>query len=116
MEGEEGDVANAQSRIGTRFGKYDIISLIGQGGMGDVYEAHDTQKNRTVALKILSPQHSGNEQFRTRFQRASQAAAVLQEPHVIPIHDWGEVDGNLFIDMRLVQGKNLHELLARGPL
>ncbi|MCV7015163.1 serine/threonine-protein kinase [Mycolicibacterium madagascariense] len=109
-------MANAQLRIGSRFGKYDIISLIGQGGMGDVYEAHDTQKNRTVALKILSPQHSGNEQFRTRFQRESHAAAVLQEPHVIPIHDWGEVDGNLFIDMRLVRGQNLHELLAGGPL
>jgi serine/threonine-protein kinase len=115
-KGEEGDVANAQSRIGTKFGKYDIVRLLGQGGMGDVYEARDTQKNRTVALKILSAQHSEDEQFRTRFQRESQAAAVLQEPHVIPIHDWGEVDGNLFIDMRLVQGEDLHEMLAKGPL
>ncbi|MBJ7341864.1 MAG: serine/threonine protein kinase [Mycolicibacterium sp.] len=98
------------------FGRYKIIRLLGQGGMGEVYEAFDSEKDRTVALKILSPQHSDDEQFRARFQRESRAAAVLQEPHVIPIHDWGEVNDNLFIDMRLVQGKNLHELLAQGPL
>jgi serine/threonine protein kinase len=107
---------NAQSRTGSMFGRYRIIRLLGEGGMGEVYEAFDTEKNRTVALKILSPQHSDDEQFRARFQRESRAAAVLQEPHVVPIHDWGEVDGNLFIDMRLVQGQDLSKILARGPL
>lgn len=106
----------AESRVGRMFGHYKIIGLIGRGGMGEVYEAQDTRKGRTVALKILPEQYSQDERFRARFQRESRAAAILQEQHVIPIHDWGEIDGNLYIDMRLVQGKTLHELLADGPL
>jgi serine/threonine-protein kinase len=105
-----------ESRVGTAFGKYDIISLLGKGGMGEVYEAYDTDKLRTVALKILADGLSNDETFRTRFQRESHAAAVLQEPHVIPIHDWGEIDGRLYIDMRLVHGQTLDELIAMGPL
>jgi serine/threonine protein kinase len=105
-----------ESRVGTAFGKYTIISLLGKGGMGEVYEAYDTEKNRTVALKILADGFSGDATFRKRFQRESHAAAVLQEPHVIPIHDWGEIDGRLYIDMRLVQGQTLDELIAKGPL
>jgi serine/threonine-protein kinase len=104
------------SRVGTTFGKYTISRLIGRGGMGEVYEAYDTDKGRTVALKILADEYSRNESFRTRFQRESRAAAVLQEPHVIPIHDWGEIDGHLYIDMRLVQGHTLADLLEAGPL
>jgi tRNA A-37 threonylcarbamoyl transferase component Bud32 len=105
-----------ESRVGTAFGKYNIISLRGKGGMGEVYEAYDTDKKRTVALKILADALSNDETFRTRFQRESHAAAILQEPHVIPIHDWGEIDGRLYIDMRLVQGQTLDELIAKGPL
>jgi tRNA A-37 threonylcarbamoyl transferase component Bud32 len=105
-----------ESRVGTAFGKYNIISLLGKGGMGEVYEAYDTDKNRTVALKILADGLSNDATFRKRFQRESHAAAVLQEPHVIPIHDWGEIDGRLYIDMRLVRGQTLDELIAKGPL
>src|SRR5260370_20180665 len=65
---------------------------------------------------MLAEEFSTNATFRTRFQRESQAAAILQEPHVIPIHDWGEIDGSLYIDMRLVQGQTLLELIANGPL
>lgn len=84
--------------------------------MGEVYEAYDTDKGRTIALKILAHEFSDDVAFRTRFQRESQAAAILQEPHVIPIHDWGEIDGSLFIDMRLVQGQTLLDLIEKGPL
>ena len=105
-----------ESRVGTAFGKYNIISLLGKGGMGEVYEAYDTDKNRTVALKVLADGLSNDATFRKRFQRESHAAAVLQEPHVIPIHDWGEIDGRLYIDMRLVRGQTLDELIAKGPL
>jgi serine/threonine protein kinase len=105
-----------ESRVGTAFGKYNIVSLLGKGGMGEVYEAYDTDKNRTVALKILADGLSNDATFRERFQRESHAAAVLQEPHVIPIHDWGEIDGRLYIDMRLVRGQTLDELIAKGPL
>jgi serine/threonine-protein kinase len=104
------------SRVGTTFGKYNVTRLLGKGGMGEVYEAYDTEKGRTVALKILAHELSDDVAFRTRFQRESQAAAILQEPHVIPIHDWGEFDGRLYIDMRLVQGQTLLDLLEKGPL
>lgn len=104
------------ARVGTAFGKYSITRMLGKGGMGEVYEAYDTEKGRTVALKILADEYSHDTTFRTRFQRESHAAAVLQEPHVIPIHDWGEIDGSLYIDMRLVQGQTLSELIAHGPL
>lgn len=104
------------ARIGTMFGKYKLNRLLGQGGMGEVYEAYDTTKDRTVALKILRQELSNDQGFRARFQRESRAAAMLEEPHVIPIYDWGEADGNLFIDMRLIRGQDLNELLKQGPL
>jgi serine/threonine kinase PknH len=106
----------ADSRVGRTFGKYNLTRLLGKGGGGEVYEAYDTGKGRTVALKILAEEFTTNDTFRTRFQRESQAAAMLQEPHVIPIHDWGEIDGSLYIDMRLVQGQTLLDLIAQGPL
>jgi predicted Ser/Thr protein kinase len=104
------------TRVGQSFGKYKLVKLLGKGGMGDVYEALDTIKNRTVALKILTDQYSQDERFRERFKRESRAAAILQEPHVIPIHDWGEVDDHLYIDMRLVPGQTLHDMLRGGPI
>jgi serine/threonine protein kinase len=106
----------AAAKAGSMFGKYQLNRLLGQGGMGEVYEAHDTGKDRTVALKILPEELSRDEGFRARFQRESRAAAMLEEPHVIPIHDWGEIDGKLYIDMRLVRGQDLHECLRSGPL
>jgi serine/threonine protein kinase len=105
-----------KSLVGETFGKYEIKRLLGKGGMGQVYEAYDTAKGRTVALKLLTDQYAQDETFRTRFLRESRAAAVLQEPHVIPIHDWGEIDDILYIDMRLVQGETLHDMLKRRPL
>jgi serine/threonine-protein kinase len=98
------------------FGKYRIIGLLGKGGMGHVYEAYDTSKDRSVALKVLADQFSHDQEFLERFQRESRAAAKLAEPHVIPIHDWGEINGEFYIDMRLVHGADLQQLLERGPL
>ncbi|PJE24191.1 MAG: serine/threonine protein kinase [Mycobacterium sp.] len=103
-------------RVGTTFGKYTITGVVGKGGMGEVYEAYDNQIGRTVALKIINTQFANDRKYRTRFERESHAAATLQEPHVIPIHGFGEIDGSLFIDMRLVRGKDLEGLLANGPL
>jgi serine/threonine protein kinase len=115
MRTKKGDVV-ATARTGPTFGKYRLKRLLGRGGMGEVHEAYDTSKDRTVALKILTDVLARDAEFRTRFQRESRAAAMLEEPHVIPIHDWGEIDGCLYIDMRLVRGENLHEILQRGPL
>ncbi|WP_204815130.1 serine/threonine-protein kinase PknH/PknJ [Mycobacterium riyadhense] len=101
------------SRVGTQFGPYRLRRLLGRGGMGEVYEAHDTVKDRTVALKLLSQQYSSDNVFRRRMQREAHTAGRLQEPHIVPIHDFGEVDGQLFIDMRLIEGTDLGALLHR---
>lgn len=101
-------------RIGSRFGHYELKSLCGRGGMGEVYAAYDTVKDRTVALKLLPERLAADPVYQERFRRESQAAARLQEPHIIPIHDWGELDGTLFIDMRLVNGRDLRAVLDSG--
>ena len=93
-----------RSRVGTMFGRYEIRSRIGAGGMGEVYQAYDTSKGRIVAIKLLRPELAAHAGFQERFRRESRLAACLQEPHVIPVHDWGEINGVLYIDMRFVEG------------
>ena len=92
-------------------GNYRLDRLLGSGGMGEVYQAYDTYRDRYVALKLLPEGFSGDQEFLKRFKRESHVAARLREPHVIPIHDFGEIDGQLFIDMRLVDGSDLGALL-----
>lgn len=105
------------SRLGTRFGPYELQSVIGVGGMGEVYRAYDTARERMVAIKLLRPEMAADRSFQDRFRRESRVAARLQEPHVIPVHDFGEIDGVLYIDMRLVDGASLKEVLrAEGAL
>ena len=92
---------------GPRFGPYILTAVLGRGGMGVVYRAFDTTKGRTVALKVLIPELAADRAFQDRFRRESKRAARLSEPHIIPIHDYGQIDGRLFIDMRLVDGTDL---------
>lgn len=107
----------AESREGTQFGPYRLRRLVGRGGMGDVYEAEDTVRERIVALKLMSETLSSDPVFRTRMQREARTAGRLQEPHVVPIHDFGEIDGQLYVDMRLINGVDLAAMLRRqGPL
>lgn len=109
--------SNGASRLGTRFGPYELRSLIGVGGMGEVYRAYDTVKGREVAVKLLRAEFAADPRFQERFRRESRVAARLQEPHVIPVHDFGDIDGVLYIDMRLVEGASLKEILRTdGPL
>jgi serine/threonine protein kinase len=99
------------------FGQYRLEALLASGGMGEVYRAFDTARQRRVALKRLPTAFAEDSYFRARFRMESALAAQLNEPHVIPIHDFGEIDGRLFIDMRLVGGANLAVQLAEnGPL
>lgn len=105
------------SQVGSQFGPYRLLRLLGRGGMGEVYEAEDTRKHRSVALKLIAPVLSGNPAFRTRMQREADAAGRLTEPHVVPIHDYGEIDGQMFVEMRLIDGNDLGmELQRLGPL
>jgi serine/threonine-protein kinase len=105
------------SRIGSRFGPYQLRRLLGRGGMGEVYEAYDTVKDRVVALKLVSEQISSDDVSRRRMQREAQTAGRLQEPHIVPIHDYGELDGQVFIDMRLIDGRDVGTVVRRtGPL
>ena len=80
--------------------------------MGEVYRAYDTRRDRTVALKLLPPALAGDADFTARFRHESRLAARLRDPHVVPIHDFGEVEGRLFIDMRLVEGTDLGAILS----
>jgi ABC-type amino acid transport substrate-binding protein/predicted Ser/Thr protein kinase len=96
----------------TPFGHYQLQELIGRGGMGEVYRAYDTKTDRIVALKVLPPSMAADETFQQRFRRESQAAAGLNDPHVVPIHSFGEIDGRLYLDMRLIEGRNLGTVLA----
>jgi serine/threonine protein kinase len=99
------------SRAGSQFGRYHLRRLLGRGGMGEVYEAADTVKERLVALKLLAPAFSNDPLFRERLQREAITAGRLLDPHVVPLHDFGEIDGQLFLEMRLIDGANLATVL-----
>jgi len=102
---------------GSQFGHYRLRRLLGRGGFGDVWEAEDTVMDRVVALKLLKPGYSDNENFRQRLFREARTAGRLREPHVVPIHHCGEIDGQLYIDMRIIDGADLHAVLSQeGPL
>ena len=99
------------------FGQYRLELLLGRGGMGEVYQAFDTVRHRVVAIKRLPPALAADPGFEARFRAESALVARLREPHIIPIHDFGEIDGWLFIDMRLVEGPDLARLLTEtGPV
>jgi hypothetical protein len=103
--------------IGTDFVGYRIEELIGRGGMGVVYRAYDLRLKRTIALKLVAPELALDERFRERFARETELAMSLEHPNVIPIYDAGEVDGRLYLAMRLIDGPDLRGIMrAEGAL
>lgn len=97
--------------------RYEILSLIGQGGMADVYKAKDTILNRIVAIKVLRDKLSQDAMALVRFQREASAASRLSHPNVVDIYDVGEYEGTHYIVMEFIRGRTLKELIAqRGAL
>jgi serine/threonine protein kinase len=99
---------------GSSFGQYQLLNLLGQGGMGQVFRAYDATTDRVVALKVL-PSHLAEDQvFQQRFRREARIAASLNDPHVVPIHGYGEIAGRLYVDMRLIEGRDLGRYIAEN--
>ncbi len=104
-------------RIGTDLLGYRIEAIVGRGGMGVVYRAYDPRLKRNVAVKLIAPELSDDARFRERFLAETELAASLEHPNVVPVHDAGEVDGQLYLVMRYVEGCELKTLLQKeGPL
>ncbi len=101
---------------GTRLGPYEIGDLLGAGGMGEVYRAHDTRLRRDVAIKVLPAQVSADPERTQRFEREARAIAALNHPHICTLHDVGHHEGVSFLVMELLDGSTLGARLERGPL
>ena len=101
---------------GTRLGSYEIVSLLGAGGMGEVYRARDLRLQREVALKILPEVAAGDTGRRERFKREALAVAALNHPHIVTIHSVEDADATLFLTMELVSGRSLADTLPPGGL
>jgi tRNA A-37 threonylcarbamoyl transferase component Bud32 len=101
---------------GTKLGPYEVIDLVGRGGMGEVYRAHDTRLGRTVAIKTLSPDIARDNEFKQRFEREARALAALSHPHICPVFDVGSHEGTEYLVMEFLEGETLADRLQRGPL
>jgi serine/threonine protein kinase len=97
-------------------GRYELISLLGRGGMGEVHLAHDHTLDRRVALKLLAPQYTEDPRWLARFRREARAASAVNHPSILTIHEIGESDGTHYIATEYIEGETLRERLVRGPL
>ena len=94
-----------------RIGKYEIVGELGRGTMGEVYKARDPVLNRFVALKTLTARVAPGDETLQRFQREAQAAALLNHPNIVTVHDFGEEDGLLYMAMELLEGTDLRDAI-----
>lgn len=99
-----------------RIGRYQVKSVLGQGGMATVYHAYDPNFERDVAIKVLTVALQTDAQFRTRFEREAKTIALLEHPAIVPLYDFGEQDGQPYIVMRYMGGNSLADRLKRGAL
>jgi serine/threonine-protein kinase len=101
---------------GSRLGSHEIVGLLGAGGMGEVYLAHDTKLNRRVAIKVLAEAYASDPERIARFHREAQAVAALNHSGIATIYDLAEADGTKFLVLELIEGDTLADRLRRGPL
>src|ERR1700679_3412090 len=101
---------------GTKLGPYEIQSVVGAGGMGEVYRAHDSRLDRTVAIKVLPASFSADRDRLQRFAQEARAAAALNHPNILSIFDIGEEQGAPYVVSELLEGETLRELVRNGPM
>src|SRR5512137_2962398 len=101
---------------GARLGPYEIVGLIGAGGMGEVYCAHDTRLGRDVAIKVLAPHLAATPEARARFEREARTISQLSHPHICTLFDVGREGEIEYLVMELVEGETLAHRLEKGPL
>ncbi len=102
--------------LGTRLGRYEIESVLGRGGMGVVYRARDTVLGRHVALKLVPPEVLADAERRARFVREARSAAAATHANIAAVYDVGEIEGQVFLAMELVEGESLRARIRQGPL
>jgi serine/threonine-protein kinase len=101
---------------GTRVGPYEVMDLVGEGGMGQVYRGRDPRLARDIAIKVLSKDSAGDAEAITRFEREARAIAALSHPNIVAVHDFGKHDGTFYVVTELLEGGTLREELERAPL
>src|SRR5207249_1258886 len=104
------------SLVGRQLGPYQILSLLGAGGMGEVYRAQDTRLDREVAIKVLPPHLAQDPEALARFKREAKAVAALSHPNILAIHDFGTDQGICFAVMELLAGETLRRRLLHSAL
>ena len=102
--------------IGSKVGRYEIVSPVGEGGMGEVWRATDTSLDREVALKVLHAAFTEDAERRARFEREAKLLAALNHPNIATLYGLEEVDGQHLLVMEFIEGEDLAERLARGPI
>src|SRR4030095_16711520 len=102
--------------LGTQLGSIEITSLLGKGGMGEVYRARDTKLKRDVAIKFLSEEFSQDADRVGRFQREAEVLASLNHPHIAAVYDFADVADSRFLVLELVEGETLADRIVRGPI
>src|SRR3954453_13772507 len=113
MQQQSTRAASPELRPGEEFAGHRIEGVLGRGGMGVVYRVTDLRLNRAVALRVITPALSADEDFRRRFQRESQLAAAVRQENVVTIYQAGESDGLLFVTMELIQGTDLRGMISQ---
>ena len=102
---------NQDPLIGQQLDEYELISLLGRGGMARVYRGRDVRLNRHVAIKVIDAIHRSEEAYRARFEREAQAIAQLEHPHIVRLYRYGEVSGLFYMAMQFIPGMDLRGYL-----
>src|SRR5579862_9736013 len=102
--------------IGQHLGNYEIVGLLGKGGMATVYRARQTNFAREVAIKVIISDLGDSENFMKRFVREAETIAALSHPHILKVFDYGEHNDMIYLVMEIMTGGSLNDLIRRGPM